>query len=128
MGCRTEIATHINHLVCDASPVPSLDLDVCCYRTVNAAIRRGKLAGIYRTGYGLAAVEAVEFRVFCSANVRQSAYLRPRRFVECQSMVKSRPSWGGSPPVNVEIRIFRVFTKRDLAQSSETGGATLQLA
>ncbi len=75
--CRTEIATHLNHLVCDVSPVPSLELDVCCYRAVNAAIRRGKLARIYSTDYGSAGAEAVELRVFCSANVRQSTY--PRR-------------------------------------------------
>jgi LacI family transcriptional regulator len=141
-GCRAEIARHFDHLVCDLSPIESLDQDAHGYRAVNEAIRRGDLAGIYNTGYGSAGVEAalrkaglagkvvwighemfdahrqyidagimdividqdpdgqvisalqhalhacgivehasadeaVEFRVFCSANVRQSAYLRP---------------------------------------------------
>ncbi|WP_321885102.1 LacI family DNA-binding transcriptional regulator [Paraburkholderia bannensis] len=141
-GCRTHIARHFDHLVCEAATLESLDEDDRCYRAVSAAIRRGNLTGIYNTGYGSAGVEAalrkaglagqvtwighemfdahrqyidagimdiaidqdpdgqviaalqhalhacgivertgagepVEFRVFCSANVRQSAYLRP---------------------------------------------------
>ncbi|WP_415914346.1 LacI family DNA-binding transcriptional regulator [Paraburkholderia sp. J67] len=140
-GCRAEIGTRFDHLVCEVSATESLDQDERCYRAVNAALRRGPLSGIYNTGYGSAGIEAalnkagiagkvvwighemldahrqyidagimdiaidqdpdgqviaalqhalyacgiverapddqpVEFRVFCSANVRQSAYLR----------------------------------------------------
>jgi len=141
-GCRAQLAEHFGHLTCEVSSIESLDQDDRGYRAVNEALKRGKLAGVYSTGYGSAGIEAalrqaalagevtwvghemldvhrqyieagimdiaidqdpdgevisalqhvlhswgivgaapanepVEFRVFCSANVRHSPYLRP---------------------------------------------------